>query len=284
MQSVITHPLGIEAGIESAKAQSEMDIGPQQVEQVIERSKARSSIERLEVYGNAYFARLMECMGEFFPATVHALGRELFDQFAWEYLNRYPSQSYTLGRLADRFLIFLEETRDEFEERSQQTDEDGVSWSDFYIDLARLEWTIEQVFDGPGVEKESLLSTEELAKVGAERWPAARLQPVVCLRLLQLKYPVNDYYTAFRSHQSPEIPAPSPTFLALTRRQYVVRRFSLSQPQFTLLDSLVRGEQVGAAIESAAETVEDWDDFAAQLQVWFRWWSSEGFFHRIAVD
>jgi len=281
MQSVITHPLGIQTGIESPLAQREIAIQAAEIEEVVCRSRHRSSIERLEVYGNAYYARLLECMREFFPATADALGVDVFDQFTLDYLQRHPSQSYTLGRLANQFVPFLEASRAQLENSDDRVNADETHWSDFFVDLARLEWSIDQVFDGPGVENEMLLTMEQLAEVGPERWPGARLLPVVCLKLLSSKYPVSDYYTAFRKQQQPAIPAAATTYLALTRRDYVVRRYAISEPQFALLQSLVDGEPVGSAIEHAAERVEDLDQFAETLQTWFKFWASQGFFQRV---
>lgn len=277
MQSVITHPLGVQAGIESPAAQDEICVQPEQVEGVICPSRNRTSIQRLEVYGNAYFARLLECMREFFPATADALGVDVFDQFTLEYLQRHPSQSYTLGHLADHFVSFLETS-------GEQAGETGAAhWSDFFIDLARLEWTIDQIFDGPGVENDTLMSTDQLAEIGPDRWPHARLIPVVCLRLLSLKFPVSNYYTAFRRQQKPAIPTAAPSYLALTRKDYIVRRFTINEPQFTLLRALVRGEPVGAAIECAVEKVDDLDHFAETLQSSFKLWASQGFFQRVEL-
>jgi hypothetical protein len=293
MQAVITHPLGIAAGIESPQAHQEIAVTPSLVEQVITRSHALDSIERLAVYGNAYYARLMECMREMFPALVQALGEELFDSFSFSYLQQYPSRSYTLERLADHFVQFLEETRPKLEMDSEDTGEQEpaadaqavtASWPDFIIDLARLEWTIGQAFDGPGVERESPLSVEQLAAIPAERWPDARLEPVVCLRLLSFKYPVNDFYTAFRRGEDAPIPDPRASYAAITRRDYIVRRFELSQPQFDLLFALMQGRSVSEAVAECAESYADDDDLAASLQNWFRIWSANGFFQNVRVD
>ena len=283
MQSVITHPSGIEAGIKSAEARHEIPVGPDDIESVIERSRARTSVQRLEVYGNAYFARLMDCMRDFFPATADALGEELFHQFAFEYLHHYPSHSYTLGRLPDRFVFFLEESRNEFDKRSSDANINASTWSDFVIDLARLEWTIEQIFDGVGVENESLLTTEQLTRIGHACWPDARLVPVVCLRLLKSSFPVNDYFTAFRKQQKPRLPSAQSSFMALSRRDYVVRRFPLSETQFVLLSALIAGERVGTALEQAAETAPDVQELIRELQGWFQLWASEGFFQRVEL-
>ena len=54
MMSVISHPDGIVSGIESEDAQREVSVSTEQIEQVITRSRQCSSIERLQVYGNAY--------------------------------------------------------------------------------------------------------------------------------------------------------------------------------------------------------------------------------------
>jgi hypothetical protein len=274
MQSVITHPDGIVAGVESLDAQQQIDVSAADLESVIPRSQARTSVQRLAVYGNAYFSRLLECMRELFPALAHALGEELFDGFALEYLQKYPSRSYTLDQLADRFVQFLEETRPDATE---------ASWPDFIIDLARFEWAIDDVFDGPGVENEQLLTAEQLQAIPPQRWSDARLVPVVCLRPLAFKYPVNDYYTAFRRDEKPPLPEPAETFTALSRRDYIVRRYKLSRLQYVLLSALAAGDSVGDAIAQCAESCDDLDSLAADLQDWFRLWAADGFFRRVEL-
>ena len=276
MQAVITHPLGILPGVESVEAREQIDIGPEDLEQVIGRSRRLSSEERLAVYGSAYFSRLLECMRDFFPALVAALGEELFDEFAFHYLQQYPPGSYTLDRLADRFVDFLEETKPELVEAS-----DEASWPDFLVDLARFEWTINQVFDGPGVEGETLLSAEQLQAIPADRWPASRLEPVVCLRLLEFRFPINEFFTAHREGRSPAIPQPGGSYMALTRRNFVVRRFPLSEPEYQLLDALCSGTTVGDAIDQLAQSTDDLDALAVNLQSWFRTWAQAGFFRRL---
>ncbi|MEX1028085.1 MAG: DNA-binding domain-containing protein [Candidatus Paceibacterota bacterium] len=292
MQAVITHPLGIASGVESPEARAELDVDTTHLESIVARSKALTSVERLAIYGNAYYARLLECMRDLFPALVDALGEDLFDSFAFSYLQQYPSRSYTLEHLADRFVQFLEETRPELSESTgNEADDSGepaadegaiaATWPDFIIDLARLEWTIDQVFDGPGVEREAPLTAERLMSIPADQWADARLAPVVCLRLLAFKYPVNDYYTAFRAGDDAPIPDPQESFAAITRRDYIVRRFELSKPQYELLSALVEGRTVGEAIADVATFCADVDTLAGSLQDWFRIWSVNGFFQQI---
>src|SRR5581483_6380291 len=111
MQTVIMHPEGVAEGVASAPARECLDIGPEQVEQVVTPSRTLTALDRLSIYGNAYYARLLECLREEFPVLVHALGEELFDAFTVGYLQKYPSRSYTLNDLATNFPRYLAETR-----------------------------------------------------------------------------------------------------------------------------------------------------------------------------
>ena len=290
MQSVITHPLGIEAGISSPAVNGQLPCSAETIEDVVTRSRACTSIERLEVYGNAYFARLLECLRELFPTLVYALGEEVFDGFAFGYLQQYPSRSYTLSNLAEHFVQYLEETRpamdapmDSAPSLNSKPSTFNRSWPDFLIDLARLEWTIDQVFDGPGFEKAQPLTPDDLTQITPDQWAAASLVPVPCLRLLEFQFPVNDYFTAFRKGEEPSIPVPRPTFAVITRRDYVVRRYEISQQQHQLLSALIVGATVGEAIESVAESIEDFDEFGNTLRDWFRTWGVAGFFQSVQV-
>ena len=280
-QTVITHP----EGVDSSEAQQLIRLGRNQLEQVILRSKSLTARERLSIYANAYYARLVECLGECFPIFKKALGEEVFSGFALEYLQRYPSQSYTLDRLGDHFSRFLQETRPDRSDDGCRPVE--TSWSDFLFDLATLEWTITQVFDGPGVEHERVLAPDDLQALPAERFAEAQLIPVVCLRLLTFRYPVNAYYTAARRAEENEqvpIPRASAEHVAITRRDYIVRRHTLTAPQRALLKALQTGGTVAEAISAAAEIspMED-DQLADELQSCFRFWAAECFFQALVL-
>ena len=275
MQAAIMHPVGVAEGMASAEARRHIDVGPDEAETVVTRSQALTALERLAIYGYAYYARLLECLRDEFPVLKHALGEELFDAFAAEYLEQYPSRSYTLFQLGTNFPRFLAETRPDQEGEGSP----APSWPDFLIDLATLELTFNEVFDGPGVEGEHLLDAGQLQVTAPERLLEARLVGVPCLRLLALRYPVHQYFSAVRRHQDPDLPGPADTYLAVTRRRYVVRHFELSRPAYEVLYALVAGEPVGVAISRAAESAgPDLERLATNLQAWFQDWAREGFF------
>lgn len=284
MQAVITHPEGVATGADADAARREIDIAAAGIESVIQPSRQMTSEERLSIYGNAYFARLLECLRTIFPLVARTVGEEAFDDLAMGYLQRYPSRSYTLDRLGDRFMDYLAESRPDLDADGQPTER----WPDILIDLARLEWEIDGVFDGPGVEGRPLLTAEALQTIEPARWPEARLATVPCLRLLAFSFPVNDYYTAVRQADEadvPDIPEPQTTFLALTRRSFVVRRHALSEAQYTLLGRLMAGDTISAAISHLARGADsDLETLAADLRAWFHAWTAAGFFMSIELD
>jgi hypothetical protein len=274
MQSVITHPEGVVAGVESPDAQSQIPVTPNAVDRIVGRSQSLTSLERLQIYGNAYYARLVECLRDEFPVVAYALGEESFAGYALGYLQSYPSQSDTLSQLGANLPRFLAEI---------QTDH-APELSRFLVDLARLERIYSEVFDGPGSEGEAPLSPESLAEIPPDAWPEVKLLPVPSLRLERFAFPVHEFVTSVRKESSPKIPEPANTYLAINRRDFIVRRAAVSALQYELLGNLIAGLPLGEAISKSLENSEtDFDELAGQLQAWFQDWTTWQFFAGVEV-
>jgi hypothetical protein len=244
-----------------------------QTDTLILPSRQQTARERLSVYSHAYFARLHDVLRDLFPCLRQAVGDELFAEFAAGYLAAYPPTSYTLHRLADHFPEYLEATR--------PTD---APWSAFPVDLARLEQAIDRVFDSPGPEELPPFAFPASGASGEE----LRLALVPGLELLELRFPASSYFTAWKQGESVEWPQPAPQYVALFRRDYIVRRFELSRVQYVLVDSLAHGATLAEAIGTAAVARESVDatsqgsapepDLADALHEWFARWAAAGLF------
>jgi Putative DNA-binding domain len=286
LQAVITHAGGVAAGIESTAAREAISSAGT-LEAIILPSRSQSSLERLAVYGNAYYVRLLDCLRELFPACRYAVGDEVFDEFAYGYLQSYPPQSYTLGDLANNFATFLDETRREQLGDELDASRDDVQnaqpeeWSRFVVELARFEYVLDQVFDGLGTENDPPQLYEQLLAVPQDVWPSIQLRTAPCFRLLEFEFPVNDYYGAFRRSESPDLPALGRSYVAVTRRDYIVRRFGLDVTQYRLLKAIMSGSTIGDAVARAASLTEDHDKLPDRLSRWFSIWGREQFFARI---
>mgnify|MGYP003643650413 CR=1 FL=1 len=283
--SVVTHPDGVEAGVESPEASQLVPLTRGELEVMITRSERVSARDRIAIYANAYYARLLECMGESYPVLKLTLGEEAFNGLAFGYLQHYPSRSYTLGLLGDRFADYLNETRPDKTEGAIFDGERVPAWPDFLIDLAKLEWTIALVYDGPGIEETPTLSKEQISRITAESWPHVGLRTVPCLNLLSLNFPLNTYYTEAR-HAADDTVAPLPAaqkcYMAITRRDYVVRRHDLTRLQYLLLRALQDGATLDEAIVNAtSDTALSEEALVAELTQSFSNWTRMQFFETV---
>jgi hypothetical protein len=278
MQSILMHPGGVAEGVEAPVAQREIGITLERLSEVIRPSLALSSANRLEIYVNAYHARLMECLDEEFAVTRYAVGEELFAALTFGYLQHYPSESYTLCELGRRFPQFLAESRLHARGRPDVASD---TWPDFIIELATLERALYEVYDGPGTEVCGSLDPAELAGVAAEAWQEIRLHPAPCLRLFAFMHDVSTYWGERKDDLAPVIPVAERHWLAICRRDFIVERIALDEPQFVLLSALVRGETLPNAIGAASE-VAPVAELEGSLGHWFAGWMAGGFFAALA--
>ena len=265
LQAVITHPGGAAAGIASSAAQQHCPLPPEAVSELVSPSCRLSSVDRLEIYARAYFARLLEVLHADFPRFARAVGDDQFTAFAVDYLQQYPSRSYTLGRLGANFPQFLAETR-------PQVTADEPDWPLALVELATLEWAIGDVFDGPGPEGDPP-GEFRLEGLSPERFAQGRLRTSPALRLLEFRFPINDWWERLRQGETPPPPAGKRSWLALMRVDYVVRRVELSRAEYLVLEQLASGQSIGTAIATLLEQeVIPPESLETSLGEWFARW------------
>lgn len=224
MQNALVNPRGVQADDVTAR---------------LSPSNRLSAPERLAIYQRSYITRLCACLAEQFPASRHALGAALFDQFARIYLAEDPSDSYTLYELGRRFPAYLQDTR---------PDADAPEpWVDFMIDLARYERALFVLFDAPGHEGKS--------------WPTSAtqdkdlvLQP--CFATGTYRFPVAQYYHSVTDDAAPSLPPMLDSFVAIARFDYMTSSFPISQLHYKFLGALQQTNSVDGALALLAQQVQ----------------------------
>ncbi|MET0264395.1 MAG: DNA-binding domain-containing protein [Duganella sp.] len=205
----ITHPTDVTQG--AAEASAMLGAG---IQELIQPSSTLNAGDRLAIYRNAYFLRLMGVLNAEYPALKLALGDALFDKFALFFLQQQPPASHTLYQLSARFPDFLE--------ASIPPEEDASGWPAFIVDVARLERTFQEVYRAPGTE-------------GQARQEATAPRPAPCLRLMAARYPVHAFLVAARKEQTTPWPQPCATWLAICRRDYRVAIHALNVQEYNCL-------------------------------------------------
>jgi hypothetical protein len=239
-----------------------------------------TSFERLEIYNRQYWFRVRNCFYEDYPGLRAILGGEKFERLADAYLEKYPSQSYTLRNLGSRLVKFLEANPKLTSPHSQLA-----------LDLARLEWAHTEAFDN---EAKPPLKTGDLAGLDAAKI-RLKLQPH--LALLKLENEVDNFLielkknSGLRSEASNAMEQNHRTkktkiardfkrktnFLAVHRHDDLIYYKRLEPEQFLLLSAL----QKGASLEKACAGLAGLKisgDLGETIQKWFSDWAALGWF------
>ncbi len=269
--TAVSAPDGLDQGLERARTQDGREL-----DEVILPSRRVSAADRLRIYSNMYYSRLVEILCEDFPAVTAALGRDAETVFR-DYLDRHPSTNQRLTPLGRHLPVYFLE------------DQADLASAHFLAALANLEHTRELVFEGG---RSTLLDPATLAAMPPNAWPRARLSFVAASALIRSEWPVNDYLEAVLSGSDASVPTPRIQRILVWRKDYRVRRLVVSPSQFAILQSLRDGrtlmDAIGAgfdAAESDADAVpEDPESIAASLGEWFRTWAEAGVFGALAVD
>jgi hypothetical protein len=251
-------------------------------ERFIKPNDRLTSFERLEIYNRQYWFRLLSSMIEDFPGLRAVLGDRRFDAMCKAYIVDCPSRSFTLRNLGGQLESWLRK---------------HPRWAGpkhaLAVDIARLEWADIEAFDGAA---EPVLRPENL---GSDAGANLRLKLQPYLRLLDLKYPVDDLLLEVRKededtdfasnafqerHKRKRVQAvaklkPAAIFLAVHRVDDSVYFRRIEREEFAILSALRAGKTLGQAIAAAfKKTKLPLQDRATALQEWFQNWSTLGWF------
>jgi len=225
----------------------------------------QTSSDRIAIYQRAYFARLVECLRDDYPALEHAAGAADFEALCLAFIQAHPPEHVSLNVYGAPFAGFC----------ATRPSPHAVFWSE----LARLEWAVVECIHA---DAEGGLDPQALANVDERHWPRVRLVPSPAARVLVSSHPVDAYYRAFLEGDRPEPPMPEPRVIVVCRRRDDVWRFALDARWAGLLRSLLDGERLESALGAAAETAGD--SSAAELQAAFSQWVACGLFSGIRSD
>ncbi len=254
MQSVLVSRESTEAACMAAMASAAVD-------HLILPSATLAPVERVAIYHDMYLSRMEEALESDFPAVAHFVGHRRFHRLVADYVEIFPSRSYTLNRLGDHLPEFI------------QYDE-SLRHRGFLYDLARLELAVTQAFDAPPATP---LSPEQIAAVPNDGWARARLRPVPALHLMAFRYAVSEYVESVQEDTAHPSATRKNSWCAIYRRGHSVQRLELSRRAYHVLVDLCEGKTLGEALGSLprkfrAAVTED------ELFAWFRDWTANGIF------
>ncbi len=272
--TTLFRPLTPDEGMQAA--------GSAVAERLIKPNDRLTAFERLQIYNQQYWWRLLGTFGEDFRGLHAVLGERKFDRLATAYLEAHGSTSWNLSNIGSKILGFLAEHPELTHPRSALA-----------LDVARVECARNLAFDGP---EKPALTTKQVARMPQDRLHLG-LQPY--LVLLELSHPIDEF---MRTLKRTSIAAVSnavaasqtrrrktvtvrksrgPIHLAVHRVNYSVYYKRLDPEAYRVLVALREGATLEDACATAfADSKELPEQSAARIQEWFGSWMGFGWFCR----
>ena len=249
-------------------------------EKLIKPNGRLTAFERLQIYNQQYWWRLLGAFGEDFGGLRAVLGEKKFDKLATAYLEQHGSASWTLRNLGSKLVTFIEANPKLTHPRTALA-----------LDVARVEWARVLAFDEAA---RKVISQEKLACTAPDRLRLA-LQPYIVL--LELSHPVDELmrrlkHTEFSAVSNAVAPSDkrrartiavrrsrTPVFLAVHRLDNSVYFKRHDREAHALLLALRGGATLGAACGKAfADSRDSAEKCAGKIREWFSRWAEFGWF------
>lgn len=209
--------------------------------------------EQVGVYMSQYRMRIYDALVADVPGLSRLLGDEA-ESVLWGYLKENPPRSWTLNRIADRLVPWL-----------QARGAPGP-----HIEMARLDRAVMAGFEATDEEP---LEPADLVDM-----PPLELQPHVSL--LRLGYDVHAFRTlALFEDQEPEVD-PGDFRVVIYRVKRRMRHLELDEGPFRLLELIDQGHEVSNALEQLITEGFDPAELAISLRDWFSQYASKGWVQR----
>lgn len=238
-----------------------MTDGDEGIVQHIQNIGQISPAERVSIYENAYFARLIDALATDYKVLGLALGDEEFAALAKAYILAKPSHYFTLRWFGQDLEQFLGEQQGEHAHLMAQ--------------LAAFEWAFVNAFVSADVSMQAL---EKIATVPADAWPRLNFSFHPSLQMLEQSWDVLNYWRAGRAEEG--LPDPiffeTPQKIIVWRQDLMSRYKSLSSHEAVALTAATQGQSFSGICQAILDVGVDEADIATQAVGYLQVWLADG--------
>jgi hypothetical protein len=228
---------------------------PLRTENVIRCNGGLRADRRIQIYVDAYFHRLLDCLKEDFPATLAVVQENVFNDLVRSYLVKYPPREPSIAYAGRYFAEFLH----------------GhciLSRLPFLAELAQLERAILEVFLGQDC---GTLSSSEMRTIAPECWPSFVVPTQPALQILVCKWKVSAIRRAVDNGTPWSEPTPEPTIVLVWRQDMQVYFRELETAEHAALKAASKGTTLATVCELLAEGCDEKETAAMISRVLARW-------------
>lgn len=215
------------------------DIAPEEAGKLF-RLTPQGGLPHLEIYRNAYRARLTEALRENYPVLHRVLGDEAFDALAESFIAAHPSRQYSIRWFGSSLADFLAAQPEALPHAALP-------------DLARMEWALGTAFDAAD---DVPLSVDSLLSLTPESWATLQLASHASVCLIALDWAVEPLWRAVSEDAEAETTPPErhPHHLLVWRQDQHTQWRSVESDEADLLRVALDGTSFAELCEHAALT------------------------------
>ena len=271
LQSLLYRLITGPAGVEEAAGHERM-LQVRGLEAVIDGNTRLSARDRLGIYANAYFYRLLDIFKEDFPCTYKVLGDVNFHNLITSYLIEYPPSEPSVlyaGRHLPHYLKIISGPA-----------RAAVAHMPFLVDLARHERACIEVFHGPDAEALEQMSLRGLT---SESWPLLRLRLHPAAQIFDIEWRIDALMTAIKGGRQWELPERTSATILVWRKQSRVHYRPLGPGERTALRTAASSADfasICAALASELELVSGVTELAMIINRMLTGWLGDGLLTR----
>ena len=200
LQALLARLITARDGVEQGLA-FEQDLPDGSLDTLIIGDQQLSAVDRVGIYANAYFYRLLDAIKEDFPVTLATIGDAEFHNLITAYLVEYPPHRPSINDASQNLAAFV------------RGSELAARWP-FLHDLVRVERAIVEVFLGVDAKP---LGFEELRPIVPDQWPLIRMRSHPSLQVLECEWRIDTMMRAFQTGDTPARPSHERTSILVWR-------------------------------------------------------------------
>jgi hypothetical protein len=230
-----------------------------------------TSSDRLSIYAEAYFSRIVESLEADFPRLRAVLGEFPFQKLAADYLKAFPSRSYNIGEVGKNLPAFT-------------TEYQATENIPFLPELASLEWELIESFYAPNAPAFDPATVAELA----EHWELLLVTLEPAAKVLRSKWPLDLFWAWDNEQNLPcSVEASDECAFLLWRQSGSVYLEKISPSEALALEALQKGETISRCLTLLSRQMEQnsaSEDLETLVATLFGKWATNGIISKVTVD
>lgn len=212
------------------------------IENYIATTETDFANERLFIYKDAYYIRLIDALEKNYPGVLALLGPCAFDKMASLYINERPSRHFSINEFGKSIPEFLSET-EPYKNRGE------------LAEMAQFELALDTAIH---ILEAPVLAPESFMQITPESWPQVRIKPHPSAQILYFRWNVPEIWQpAYEKQSLPELKETGPTPWLIWQKNINTFYVMLNAQDVFIMEAMKKNLCVAEICEGLCEWLDE---------------------------